>query len=847
MPLKDPYWLVRSRAFLLEIPIFGDKSTIKQNIEILLFNQNTWDTNEKTLPSKSEAKAKAGIDLFEKKYGKLYEGDNYNYDQFNKENFYTKNPEHIAYPLQKRTNEPIYLHIPEIKSMKKTLSYSEIYTILSRLADPQMVFINMFKENPNNNLISGIIYFPYTPQLLNHPNANPDFILKFSKYLGLHSDYNYHNFTSSTENENEKIKILKQKLMDLYYLVDDCEDLHGVTTCLGGCQEKSEDPIRACPNISSFFCENSLCKSCCESTTNKEFCVIHDEMVNFFRRKMQEVLEFEHRKDFDRALTIRVSVRQRLAKYELRSIFEEEGENIYNVNWDSVDFLFRKGVEKIQFIYLQCASNEDARRLYEDRGKLMKKWGKMEVNIQSLMERVEDIFSRVSSLSNSGILLVPCSSLVSQGKKVPKKSHRNRVFAELIEKSLKIKSTQYKLTNCINKVNEEFSYDYFLVEFIDKSLCDKFFDAQPFLDSVIFHKLSHLRFCPLIRRGSNRYNSYLCVNCPNKCDGKCIFELCTYCCARQSLKSNVILRRTQLICPCSVIEKEKFNNPLKSANNEQIQFHCEVCGTNNPFTFDQKCFNLSKMCSDCCKTQISPLKICSIHHYTPIKPIPYFASTIGNPQLNFQDFIDNYHLTLSKTKLKLMTDMKNGEFNWFRPIEDTNYTRMMLDMNKELQIIMDNPNFRREGPLRINDKMYKIFTYQHETMLDKKYKNFSTSEGFDQNGEYYIDYDFENAKFEGLPNQNHEINYLPNTFVPATVDRLESIDVKVSQKEIEELSNNLKLSFHLILSGLDTERLNTYELIEEIYQELKTVFGKINKEDIHVLDEVSIISKWKTI
>ncbi len=69
MPLQDPYWLIRGRAYLLEIPIFGDKSTIKQNIEILLFNLNSGEM-EKLLPSQNEAKLKASLDLFEKKFGK---------------------------------------------------------------------------------------------------------------------------------------------------------------------------------------------------------------------------------------------------------------------------------------------------------------------------------------------------------------------------------------------------------------------------------------------------------------------------------------------------------------------------------------------------------------------------------------------------------------------------------------------------------------------------------------------------------------------------------------------------------------------------------------------------------
>ncbi len=71
MPIADPYWLVRGRAYLLEIPIFGDKSTIKQNIEILLFNLSSVGMElEKIIPSQNEAKLKASIDLFEKKFDK---------------------------------------------------------------------------------------------------------------------------------------------------------------------------------------------------------------------------------------------------------------------------------------------------------------------------------------------------------------------------------------------------------------------------------------------------------------------------------------------------------------------------------------------------------------------------------------------------------------------------------------------------------------------------------------------------------------------------------------------------------------------------------------------------------
>jgi hypothetical protein len=69
IPVKDPYWLVRSRAFLLDIPIFGEKAYLQQNIELLLYLSSSVD-NSKNIPPTNEARMKAHFDLFEKKYGR---------------------------------------------------------------------------------------------------------------------------------------------------------------------------------------------------------------------------------------------------------------------------------------------------------------------------------------------------------------------------------------------------------------------------------------------------------------------------------------------------------------------------------------------------------------------------------------------------------------------------------------------------------------------------------------------------------------------------------------------------------------------------------------------------------
>jgi len=66
MPICDPYWLVRSRAYILNLSLFGKKSTLQQSIELLLFNNKG---NEIELTSYEDSKQKIQVDLFEKIYG----------------------------------------------------------------------------------------------------------------------------------------------------------------------------------------------------------------------------------------------------------------------------------------------------------------------------------------------------------------------------------------------------------------------------------------------------------------------------------------------------------------------------------------------------------------------------------------------------------------------------------------------------------------------------------------------------------------------------------------------------------------------------------------------------------
>ena len=157
---------------------------------------------------------------------------------------------------------------------------------------------------------------------------------------------------------------------------------------------------------------------------------------------MGVMLDFEHRKNFDRSRTVRICLSDRIAKVELRAIFNN-WESCYSIDWDNLEFSFRKGFEKIQFVYLVCKTNEDARKLFEDTEKIMKKWEKLEINMQSLMENVQEIILRVRDVSEAGLLVVPVSTVVSNNKKIPKKSQRNAYFIEMLKSVLKIDASKF--------------------------------------------------------------------------------------------------------------------------------------------------------------------------------------------------------------------------------------------------------------------------------------------------------------------------------------------------------------------------------------------------------------------
>ena len=855
LPLKSPYYKVRAKAFLLTGEVLGTWDTFQHLISTFIFTSETNEPQIKLRKNKFELHQLYSQDLLQKKFTSS------NSDQNlinNIDNNISKESSIINFP-------PIYEFIPEINQMSKLITYPEIYSAISNFADRQMLFINVFKENYENNLISGIIYFPYTPKDLLSLNDSIIFSLaNFTKILQLTKE----KFPDISN--REFVDILRQKLYDIYYLCEDSRDLHGVIDCHSFIKIKPKNeeknnsenitqidqdknnninninyleenyitkknlfplelqPIfnkeyTPCNNLASFFCSNHMCKKCCEINTNIKFCPIHDDIVNYYRDKMKDLLTFEQiTHQFDNSLILRIQVKNNISLCDLKNLFSKE-----NIEWDKNVIFYNESLQRIQFIYLHFKTHEDAKNLYSKRSEID---NKLQITIQPLLEDIKNIIDRIPTekLNNSCLLAIPVSCIAKNDQKLPSKSERLKKFSEVIENTLKIDNSKYSVTHCVNVLSSEMkSYNFFIITFTEKKYLDKFYLNQPYFGGVIIHKLIHPIFFPKLRNKTLSHQN-LCINCSEPKNPKCFFELCSNCCnykftnpTNNYIKN--ILHQKLGQCPCNISKQQNIISPVPKFEDYIIQK-----------------FNSMPNCGEA--------------------------------------FIQQYTLKRSINKLKLLNNIRNGDFSWFKPIYDTNVTRMMLDMNKEFTIIMDNPSYKREQPLKINDKMYKVFTYQIEKPIFNFYECFSTEECFDENGDYFIEYDFEkkdieknkelknkfnnnilNLNFNNNVNNNNNINnqnminslnyynYIekPKVFIDISEDNMESIapsHLYESNKKILLSKDTFK--FHIAIYGLDDEKITNQELVEEIYQEIKGQNINLNKEDIQLIDEESLLNDY---
>lgn len=232
---KDPYWLVKAKALHNNLTFFGSYAELQRLLQSHVLGNISQRDDEPQIQEKYASIASA--DPFEKKFGLT----DLSWIESQNQTTHIKKSLHISN------------YIPEIKKINKNLSYSEIYSSIIKFTDPHFVFVNMFKPNPHDNLISAAVLLPYTPEVLSSLSYENglNFVMNLAKYLNLQCNYGINSNDSRL-----MFNIIKQKLYDLYYLAADSDDLHAVVLC--------HSDVNNCANYVSSYCENKLCKLCCQ-------------------------------------------------------------------------------------------------------------------------------------------------------------------------------------------------------------------------------------------------------------------------------------------------------------------------------------------------------------------------------------------------------------------------------------------------------------------------------------------------------------------------------------------------------------------------------------------------------
>jgi hypothetical protein len=177
-----------------------------------------------------------------------------------------------------------------------------------------MVFYNHCIEGET---LSTIIALPFDIKIINVMSNTQLYAL--SKVLDL----------SVSDETLEKgypiLDLIRQKLYDLYYNVEDGVKVHGVMPC--------QSRTRKCPNLASLICGNHMCKICCQDCQICNTCIAHDRHDEFLRFKIRDMNRFEEEKAFDRKKTLRLTFRRTIRKYELEKALE---------NYEIVSFCLKK-------------------------------------------------------------------------------------------------------------------------------------------------------------------------------------------------------------------------------------------------------------------------------------------------------------------------------------------------------------------------------------------------------------------------------------------------------------------------------------------------------------------------
>lgn len=166
-----------------------------------------------------------------------------------------------------------------------------------------------FNHTLDGETLSAIVAFPFTEDIV---KALPDLhVFALAEQCKLISDEEL----GKVEGKEElvAIPVLRQRLLDTIYAVQDAPRMHAIFPC--------QSRHKKCHNLASGFCCNTMCKLCCQETFHRTSCIIHDTADQFFREKVRALAAFESQ--FDRRVTIRLQIGRLVRSYELEQLFDK--------------------------------------------------------------------------------------------------------------------------------------------------------------------------------------------------------------------------------------------------------------------------------------------------------------------------------------------------------------------------------------------------------------------------------------------------------------------------------------------------------------------------------------------
>lgn len=238
------------------------------------------------------------------------------------------------------------------------------------------------------------------------------------------------------------------------------------------------------------------------------------------------------------------------------------------------------------------------------------------------------------------------------------------------------------------------------------------------------------------------------------------------------------------------------------------------------------------LCSDCCpRFSNRPLYSCnSTHtHVSNASPLPNVS--LQNRRLldmNSGTMVRKIPEKVGKFHMMIRHMLEEGIYTWFRPKFYLD-AESMKSANQELQLVIDSSNPRGNlttGSAQKRDgKLFNFLTSQPTvSQLEGK----QLTEGIDYLGETFLEYAYHPIVESDLTN-----NYTKAEITENAYSRQDYVD------DTTHIGYSLRNSFHFFLAGLDPYKRGLKELVAK---EIRNRLGKVNAEDIILIDKDSLLA-----